>query len=128
MDIRWNSHKFHYLVLAISLAGCAMLGGSEVLQSTQKPSLQWINSTGSTDAENGVAKLQFIVVASLFLGLPKSGVLVLPYYSIPGILPVTRLRSLSLDTETNVRHLPPLGDVKALLVCHAHYDHALDIP
>jgi len=106
MDIRWNSHKFHYLVLAISLAGCAMLGGSEVLQSTQKPSLQWINSTGSTDAENGVAKLQFIGAGGFYLVFPQGGVLVDPFYSNPGILSVTSLRSLSPDTETIDRHLP----------------------
>lgn len=105
-----------------------MLGGSEVLQSTQKPSLQWIDSTGSTNTENGVAKLQFIGAGGFYLVLPQGGVLVDPFYSNPGMLSVTSLRSLSPDTETIDRYLPPLGDVKALLVGHAHYDHALDIP
>src|SRR5690606_28205383 len=30
--------------------------------------------------------------------------------------------------ETIDRHLPPLDDVKAVLVGHAHFDHALDVP
>jgi hypothetical protein len=129
MNSRWNSLTVHYFILVISLAGCAALGGSEAQQSAKNKSLHWISNTGTaTDVENGMAKLQFIGAGGFHLAFATGGVLVDPFYSNPGLLAITSLKSLAPDTETIDRHLPPLDDVKALLVGHVHYDHALDIP
>lgn len=128
MISRWKSFRLHYFILVVSLAGCAMLGG-DAQRSVKKPSLLWINNAGAvTPAENDVAQLQFIGAGGFYLAFPKAGVLVDPFYSNPGLLSIASLRSLEADTETIDRHLPPLDDVKALLVGHAHFDHALDVP
>lgn len=129
MFARYCNLTVHYFVLVISLTGCATPGGSEAQQSTKKRSLHWISNIGTaTDVENGMAKLQFIGAGGFHLAFSTGGVLVDPFYSNPSLLAIATLKSLAPDTETIDHHLPPLSDVKALLVGHAHYDHALDIP
>lgn len=126
---RWRNLILHYFFLVMSVAGCAMLGGSDTLQPAKTDSLSWVNDVGKiTRTEASVAQLQFIGAGGFYLAFPKAGVLVDPFYSNPGLLTVASLRSLTADTETIDRYLPPLDDVKALLVGHAHFDHALDVP
>lgn len=129
MRSRWKNFSPHYFVLVMFVTGCAMLGGSDTLQPAQTASLLWVNNAGKvTRAETDVAQLQFIGAGGFYLSFPKAGVLVDPFYSNPGLLTVASLRSLAADTETIDRYLPPLDDVEALLVGHAHFDHALDVP
>jgi hypothetical protein len=129
MRSRWKNFRFHYLILLMSVAGCAMLGGSDAQRSVKTDSLRWVNNAGAVaHADNDVARLQFIGAGGFHLAFPKAGVLVDPFYSNPGLLTVASLRSLAADTKTIDRYLPPLDRVEALLVGHAHFDHALDVP
>ena len=129
MYARYRNLTVLYFVLVISLTVCAAPGGSEAQQSTKERSVHWINKTGTaTDVEKGSVKLQFTGAGGFHPAFPTGGVLVDPFYWNPGVLTLATLHSLASDTETIDRHLPPLGDVKAVLAGQAHYDHALDIP
>ncbi|HAG95448.1 MAG: hypothetical protein CSH37_08060 [Thalassolituus sp.] len=129
MSLRLNNFKVRYFIMIISLANCAAIDPSEVSNLGNTTSLQWINNIGTaTDVETGTAKLQFIGAGGFHLAFSTGSVLVDPFYSNPGLLAIATLGSLAPDTETIDRHLPPLDDVKAVLVGHAHYDHVLDIP
>lgn len=115
--------------LVFSLSGCETLNNTDPHASMKKSTLQWINNPARvTHAENNVAQFQFIGAGGFYLDFPSGGVLVDPFYSNPGLLAITNIRSLVSDPEIIDRHLPPLDNIKALLVGHAHFDHALDIP
>ena len=122
---------FRYInfILAISVAGCSAAGDKILESSSKNSSLKWITDTSaSTHAENGVANLQFIGAGGVYLSFPQGGVLVDPFYSNPGILSLASLRTLTPDTQTIDRYLPPLNDINAVLIGHVHFDHALDLP
>lgn len=129
MNSRWKLFRFHCLMLVMALAGCATLGGSEAQRAVKNSSIQWITNNGATvQAEADVVKLQFIGAGGFYMAFPMGGVLVDPFYSNPSLLAVASLNALEPDIQTIDRYLPPLNDVKAVLVGHAHFDHALDLP
>lgn len=131
-----NSTKFSgkmfrhiYFILAMSVAGCSAAGDKSLESSSKNSSLKWIADTSmSTHAEDGVAKLQFIGAGGFYLSFPQGGVLVDPFYSNPGLLSLASLRTLVPDAQIIDRYLPPLDDVNAVLIGHGHFDHALDLP
>ncbi len=50
-----------------------------------------------------------------------------PFFSNPGLVEVG-IGRLATDTAAVDRFLPPVEDVPAILVGHAHYDHLMDVP
>ncbi|TVP42680.1 MAG: MBL fold metallo-hydrolase [Gemmatimonadales bacterium] len=56
-----------------------------------------------------------------------ASILTAPFFSNPGLVEVGVAR-LEVDTAAVDRFLPPVGDVPAILVGHAHYDHLMDVP
>jgi hypothetical protein len=56
-----------------------------------------------------------------------TSVLTAPFFSNPGLVEVGVAR-LVPDTTAIDRFLPPVHDVPAILVGHAHYDHLMDVP
>jgi hypothetical protein len=56
-----------------------------------------------------------------------ASILTAPFFSNPGLVEVGVAR-LEVDTAAVDRHLPPVHDVPAILVGHAHYDHLMDVP
>lgn len=117
------------LTLALSLVGCTAAGDSAVVATSENAALRWVTEHDvSLRPENGVAKLQFIGAGGFYLALPQGSVLVDPFYSNPGLFTLASLRTLKPNTAVIDRHLPPVEDVKAVLIGHVHFDHALDIP
>ncbi len=57
----------------------------------------------------------------------EASLLTAPFFSNPGVVEVGVAR-LVVDTAAVDRHLPPVSDVRALLVGHGHYDHLMDVP
>jgi hypothetical protein len=56
-----------------------------------------------------------------------ASILTAPFFSNPGLVEVGVAR-LEVDTAAVDRYLPPVDDVPAILVGHAHYDHLMDVP
>ncbi len=56
-----------------------------------------------------------------------AALLTAPFFSNPGLVEVGVGR-LQTDTAAVDRFLPPVADVPAILVGHAHYDHLMDVP
>jgi hypothetical protein len=56
-----------------------------------------------------------------------ASVLTAPFFSNPGLVEVGVAR-LVPDSVAIDRFLPPVEDVSAILVGHAHYDHLMDVP
>ncbi len=53
-------------------------------------------------------------------------ILTAPFYSNPGLVQVGLGLTIAPNTERIDRLLPPVADVEAILVGHAHYDHLMD--
>lgn len=76
--------------------------------------------------------LTYLGVGGWLLDTGRSTLLTAPLFSNPSLLR-TGLGPIGADTAAIVaalRHLdvPPLDDVAAILVGHAHYDHLMDVP
>lgn len=72
-------------------------------------------------------QIQWLGVAGYLISLDGNAVLLAPFYSKQSLLKVG-LGSLDVRTDLIDRRLPPVGEVEAILVGHAHYDHLLDVP
>jgi hypothetical protein len=64
----------------------------------------------------------------LFRRGTRDVVMTAPFYSNPSLLAVGLGRPIAADADRIGRHLPWVGDAKAILVGHAHYDHLMDVP
>jgi L-ascorbate metabolism protein UlaG (beta-lactamase superfamily) len=64
----------------------------------------------------------------LFRRGTRDVVMTAPFYSNPSLWAVGLGRRIDADPDVIRRHLPPVHDVKAILVGHAHYDHLMDVP
>jgi hypothetical protein len=72
-------------------------------------------------------RVQYLRAGGLLLRRGSDAVLTAPFFSNPGVLHVG-FWPISPDRERIDRHLPRVNDVQAILVGHAHYDHAMDLP
>lgn len=64
----------------------------------------------------------------LFRRGTRDVVMTAPFYSNPSLLQVGLGGRIESDADVIRRYLPPVQDVKAILVGHAHYDHLMDVP
>ncbi len=64
----------------------------------------------------------------LFRRGTRDVVMTAPFYSNPSFWSVGLGQRIAANAELIERHVPDVGDVKAILVGHAHYDHLMDVP
>lgn len=79
-----------------------------------------------TDGEEALV-LEYLGVGGWLLRMGDAAVMTAPFFSNPRMLDVG-LGRLEPDTAVIERYLPPVEDVEAILVGHAHYDHLMDVP
>lgn len=130
-----NALRQSQIVWCKMLTGAAMsaalLGCTPQTQAAPEHSpLPWVEAQQAElpELKPGQFVFRFTGAGGLYLGDAETAVLVDPFFSNPGLWQVLSLRGLHSDTQTIDRYLPPLDRVRALLVGHAHYDHALDVP
>lgn len=92
--------------------------------------LPWVEAKEETlpSLTPGQFVFRFTGAGGFYLGDAGSAILVDPFLSNPGLWPVLSLQKLKTDTAMVDRYLPITEQISAVLVGHAHYDHALDIP
>jgi hypothetical protein len=71
--------------------------------------------------------LEYLGVGGWLLRMGDAAILTAPFFSNPGLVDVGVGR-IEADTMMIARYLPPVEDVEAVLVGHAHYDHLMDVP
>jgi len=71
--------------------------------------------------------LQYLGVGGWLIRFGGSALLTAPFFSHPSLWEVG-LGRIETDTARVDAGLPPVSDVQAVLVGHAHYDHLLDVP
>src|SRR5271169_333210 len=86
-----------------------------------------LRSVGCTaNAPADALELTYLGVGGFLMRWNGHAILTAPFYSNPGLLQVGLGLPIAPNTERIDRHLPPLDDVEAILVGHAHYDHLMD--
>jgi hypothetical protein len=88
-------------------------------------SVQEACCTASDEGEGILA--QYLGVGGWLFRFGESALLTAPFFSNPGLLEVGAGR-IATDTARVDRYLPPVRDVDAILIGHAHYDHLMDVP
>lgn len=109
------------LAAVLSVGGCA---GSLVHLRPQDGTR--VRCPGPSDAPVEVTYLRTAGV--LFRRGTRDVVMTAPFYSNPSLFAVGLGRPIEADDDLIRRHLPWVGDAKAILVGHAHYDHLMDVP
>jgi hypothetical protein len=71
--------------------------------------------------------LQYLGTGGWLFRMGDASLLTAPFFSNPGLVRVG-LGELVPDTAAIDNQLPPVEDVPAILVGHAHYDHLMDVP
>ncbi len=71
--------------------------------------------------------LEYLGVGGWLIRMGDASILTAPFFSNPGLVEVG-IQTIEADTAMIDRFLPPVSDVTAILVGHAHYDHLMDIP
>ena len=84
------------------------------------------NEGGSSGGPSDLS-ITYIGVGCTLLRWGQTAVLTDPFWSHIGLGQVLFGR-LEADMDQVSGHLPPLDDVRAILVGHGHYDHVLDMP
>lgn len=122
-----------FLCSAILSAAALLVLPTQASAETQAEvatSLPWVEAHNEAlpSLKSGQFVFQFTGVGGFYLGDASTAILVDPFFSNPGLWKVASLRDLQSDTVTIDRHLPVVDKVRALLVGHGHYDHAMDVP
>jgi L-ascorbate metabolism protein UlaG (beta-lactamase superfamily) len=76
--------------------------------------------------ETDALELTYLGAGGFLMQWNSHAILTAPFYSNPGLLRVAFGLPISPNTERIDAHLPPVDDVEAILVGHAHYDHLMD--
>ena len=80
-----------------------------------------------SDTPSGDAiELTYLGVGGFLMKWNGHVILTAPFYSNPGLLQVGVGWPIAPNTTRIDAHLPPMDDVEAMLVGHAHYDHLMD--
>jgi hypothetical protein len=109
-----------HLWVLLLLPGCASAIPSAVEQ--VQPAGEWCCTRGSE-----AVTLEYLGVGGWLIRMGDAAVLTAPLFSNPRLLDVAFGR-IEPDSALIEQFLPPVDDVSALLVGHAHYDHLMDVP
>jgi len=110
------------LILAGLLAGLLAFGGGGTPghAGAQEPGAK-------AGPESGEVAFTYLGAGGWLIRHGEASLLTAPFFSNPGLVEVGVGR-LATDTAAVDRFLPPVADVPAILVGHAHYDHLMDVP
>src|SRR5262249_50541930 len=78
------------------------------------------------DARDKALELTYLGAGGFLMRWNGHAIMTAPFYSNPGLLQVGLGLPIAPNTKRIDAHLPPLDDVEAILVGHAHYDHLMD--
>lgn len=112
------------LWLGVLLLTCACSGS----QPTHDSSLRRVAASALPAARADALTVQFLGAGGIYLRLGDQSLLGDPFFSNPPLSQWLFRRNLQVKTDVIDAHLPPLDKVQGILVGHAHYDHALDVP
>lgn len=89
--------------------------------------LRRVEASTLPPADEDTLQVQFLGAGGVFLRLGSQALLGDPFFSNP---PLSHwlFHTLRVKPEVVDAHLPPLDGVQGILVGHAHFDHALDVP
>lgn len=91
--------------------------------------LRPFDGTRQINCDEGTAdavELTYLGAGGFLMRWNHHALLTAPFYSNPGLLQVALGLPISANSERIDAHLPPVSDVEAILVGHAHYDHLMD--
>jgi hypothetical protein len=108
------------LSIALFLTGCAT--SLDSLPVGRSPVEGWCCVRGEEPLT-----LEYLGAGGWLLRMGEAAILTAPFFSNPGLLDVIFGR-IESDSAAIERYLPPVSDVPAVLVGHAHYDHLMDLP
>jgi len=117
---RWDRWPLLLLLLVAVPGGCATALQSIPVSGT--PEEDWCCAGGDE-----FIHVRYLGVGGWLFRMGDAALLTAPFYSNPGLLDVGVGR-IEADTARIDAHLPEVGDVEAVLVGHAHYDHLMDVP
>lgn len=107
--------------LTLVTSACSMTAVTS-LPSPPLREATWCCNGGDTEIS-----IEYLGVGGWLFRMGESALLTAPFYSNPGFFD-TGLGRIESDTAAIERFLPPVEDVSAILVGHAHYDHLMDVP
>lgn len=105
--------------IALALIGCAGYAGSLPVDG----GVGWTRCGAGPDS----VAVQYLGVEGFLIQWRGRGLLTAPMFSNPRALTVALWR-IGANPRRIDRYLPPVENVEAVLVGHAHYDHLLDVP
>ena len=73
-------------------------------------------------------EVQYLGVGGFLLRRGDHAILTAPFFSNPSLAQVVANLPIASDEERVRAELPPVDDVCGIVVGHAHYDHAMDLP
>lgn len=109
------------LVTLSLLAGCSMAPAASLPISPHQ-GIDWCCHHGADEIT-----IEYLGVGGWLMRMGATAFMTAPFFSNPGFLDVG-LGRIEVDSVAIEQFLPPVEDVAAILVGHAHYDHLMDIP
>lgn len=107
---------------AVFLLLGACHAGAGRLPADGAPDAGWCCTHGAEELT-----VEYLGVGGWLLRMGDAALLTAPFFSNPGFIEVGFGR-IEPDTAAIDAFLPPVDDVPAILVGHAHYDHLMDVP
>ncbi|MCG8672300.1 MAG: hypothetical protein MI867_23035 [Pseudomonadales bacterium] len=106
---------------------------SAVLSTSEAPVLPWpwLDTRSKLVEEKQVKEddfFQYLGTGGILISMNGEAVLADPFFSNPSIADLLLLKDLAPKTEIIDEYLPPLDNLKGLLLGHGHYDHIMDVP
>ncbi len=81
----------------------------------------------SADTPPDALQVQYLRTGGFLFKRGSDTIMTAPFYSNPGLLRVL-FGKIACDPDRIESNLPPVHEASAILVGHAHYDHAMDLP
>ena len=81
---------------------------------------------GCSGSDRNVVELTYLGAGGFLIRHQGRAIMTAPFYSNPGLLRFLLGFPISPDTARIKDLLPPVDDVEAILVGHAHFDHLMD--
>ncbi len=116
------------ILLPLTLCGLVLLAGCGQPLPEDIELAQGLDPVHAGPPPVGHADVQFLGVAGFIFRYAGETLMTAPMLSNPPLRALIPFRELEADHDAIDRFLPPVADVQAILVGHAHYDHLLDVP